>query len=170
MTVGLYSFVDLYSRGLDTCAHILVRGAAFAKANGVGEAEMLDWRLIDDMQPLRFQVMVVCNFARQWPARAAGLAVPADIGMDLDLAQFQAAIAEAKAYLAGLTPAQFEGRDEVPLTVSLGGGTLEPTLPAGRWLSVFATTNFYFHLSTAYGILRAKGVPLGKVDLFPSGL
>ena len=43
---------------------------------------------------------------------------------------------------------------------------MEPTLPAGQWLSVFATTNIYFHLSMAYAILRMKGVPIGKIDLF----
>ena len=47
---------------------------------------------------------------------------------------------------------------------------MEPTLPAAQWLTVFATTNLYFHFSTAYGILRSKGVPIGKIDLFASGL
>lgn len=169
MSFKLFSFVDLYSRGLDTLSHILTKGAAFAQAQGIGEAEMLDWRLIEDMQPLRFQAMVVCNFSRQWPARVIGLPLPQEIGADLDLPGFQAAIADAKAYLAGLTPAQFEGRDDVPLAVLIGNG-MEPTLPAGQWLSVFATTNFYFHLSTAYGILRARGAPLGKPDLFAGGL
>ena len=50
------------------------------------------------------------------------------------------------------------------------GDVMEPTLPAGQWLTVFATTNLYFHLSTAYGILRAKGAPIGKPDIFASGL
>ena len=170
MPVNLYTFVDLYSRALDTAAHILAKGAAHAAANGVSEREMLDWSLIGDMQPLRFQVMVVCNFARQWPARVAGLDVPADYVAELDLAGFQAAIAEAKAYLAGLTPEQFADRDDVALTFAIGDGELKPTLPAGRWLSVFATTNLYFHLSTAYGILRSRGVPIGKVDLVAAGL
>jgi hypothetical protein len=68
-----------------------------------------------------------------------------------------------------LTPEQFAGRDDVPLTVTIGGD-MSPTLPAGQWVSVFATTNLYFHLSTAYGILRSKGVQIGKVDLFGGGL
>ena len=169
MIVSLFSFVDLYARGLDTAAHLLTKGADFAKAQGASEAEILDWRLIDDMQPLRFQVMVVCNFARQWPARVAGLPVPTEITDDLDLAGFRTAIADAKAYLATLTPAQFEGRDDIPLTYTLGTG-MTPTLPSGQWLRVFATTNFYFHLTTAYGILRSRGVPLGKADLFATGL
>jgi hypothetical protein len=166
--VNLYTFVDLYTGVLDTAAHILAKGADHARETGVTEAEMLDWRLIDDMQPLRFQVMVVCNFTRLWPARVAGLPLPAEIGADLDLAGFQAMIAEAKTYLETLMPEQFAGRDEVPLTVNIG--QIEPTLPAARWLTGFATTNLYFHLSMAYAILRAKGVPIGKIDLFPTGL
>jgi len=169
MTVSLFTFVDLFTRQLATLDSLLDKGAAHARAQGVSEGDMLDWRLIEDMQPLRFQAMVVCNFSRLWPARVAGLPLPAEIGVDLDLGGFKAAIADAKAYVAGLTPEQFAGRDDVPLTVAIGTG-MEPTLPASQWLTVFATTNLYFHLSTAYGILRSKGVPVGKVDLFASGL
>jgi uncharacterized protein len=168
MAVCLFTFVDLYSKGLGTLDHILAEGAGFAASKGVSDADMLEWRLVEDMNPLRFQAFVVINFAKQWTARAAGLPVPADIPADLDLAGLQAAIAEARAYLAGLMAEQFEGRDDTALTVNLG--QVEPTLPLGQWLSGFATTNFYFHLSTAYGILRAKGVPIGKRDLFAGGL
>ena len=168
MSVDLYTFVDLYTRIVDTAAHILAKGADHAREKGVGETEMLDWRLIDDMYPLRFQLMVVCNFPRLWPARVAGLPLPAEIGADLDLAGFQAALAEARRYLAALPPDVFAGREEIPLTVDIG--QIEPTLPAARWLTGFATTNLYFHLSMAYAILRANGVPIGKVDLFPTGL
>jgi hypothetical protein len=167
MTVCLFTFTELYSKGLGTLDHLLTKGAAFAKSSGGAEGDILDWRLIDDMNPLRFQAMVVINFAKQWPARAAGLPEPEAITDGLDFAGFKAAIAEAKAYLAGLKPEQFEGRDEAPITHNLG--QFEPTLPAGQWLSSFATTNFYFHLSTAYGILRAKGVQIGKPDLFAGG-
>ena len=158
MAINLYSFVDLYRRVLETAAQILTKGGEHALANGVGDSEMLDWRLIDDMQPLRFQIMVVCNFSRQWLARAAGLAVPEDLADDLSLAEFQRAIGQAKQYLASLKPEQFEHRDDVALTVSIASGQMEPTLPAGRWLSVFATTNLYFHLSMAY----AKAVNLER--------
>ena len=168
MAVCLFTFVDLYSKGLGTLDHILQKGAEHARAIGASEADMLEWRLIDDMNPLRFQCQVVINFSKQWTARAAGLEIPADIATDLDLAGVRAAIAEAKGYLAGLTAAQFEGRDDVPLKVSLG--EIEPTLPTGQWLTGFATTNFYFHLSTAYGILRSRGVQIGKRDLFAGGL
>lgn len=169
MIVNLYTFTKLYDGALTTLNHLLDKGAEFAAAKGVSEADMLGWRLIGDMHPLAFQAMVVINFSRQWPARVVGVDVPDAIASDLDLAGFKAAIADAKAYLAGLTPEQFAGRDEVPLTFQIGPG-MSPTLPSGRWLSNFATTNLYFHLSTAYGILRAQGVQIGKADLFAGGL
>jgi hypothetical protein len=169
MSTNLFTFVGLYARGLSTLAHVLDKGAEHAKSKGVSEAEILDWRLVDDMNPLRFQAYVVINFAKQWTARVAGLPVPADLPADLDLAGLKAAIEEAKAYLGGLKPEQFEGRDEAPLAYAIGNG-MEPTLPAGQWLSNFATTNFYFHLSMAYAILRHHGADLGKRDFFAGGL
>jgi len=121
------------------------------------------------MNPLAFQVVVVVNFSRQWPARVAGVAAPEGISADLDLAQLKDAIARARDFLATLTPDQFEGRDDVPLTYKIIDG-FEPTLPSGQWLANFATTNIHFHLITAYGILRAHGVQIGKADLFAGGL
>jgi hypothetical protein len=169
VTVNAYTFVGMYSYALDTAAHLLDTGAKFAAETGGGARAMLDWRLIDDMQPLSFQIMVVCNFSRQWPARFVGAPVPQDMSADLDVAGFRDAIASSKAYLATLKPEQFEGRDEIPLTHTLGTG-MTLTLPNSRWLTIFATTNIYFHLSTAYDILRARGVPIGKRDLFAGGL
>jgi len=54
MTVSLFTFVGLYARLLTTASHLLTKAAEYAKAEGQSEAEMLDWRLIDDMHPLRF--------------------------------------------------------------------------------------------------------------------
>jgi hypothetical protein len=170
MTTSLYTFVELYRRIVRSATHVLNKGAAHAEANGVSTDAMLDWRLIDDMQPLRFQISVVCNFSKQWTARVAGLPVPEDVPVELDIAGFYTALAASEAFLDTLKPEQFAGRDDVSLKVAIANGTMEPTLPAGRWLTVFATTNLYFHLSTAYDILRSRGVPLGKADLFTDGL
>lgn len=168
MAVSLFSFVDMYSKALTTLDHILTKGAEFAAAKGVSEADMLEWRLVEDMNPLRFQAFVVINFSKTWTARAAGLPDPAEIAPDLDFAGLKAAIAEAKATLAALKPEQFAGRDEVLLKRPLG--PMEPEMPMGQWVTGFATTNVYFHLSMAYAILRARGVAIGKVDLFAGGL
>lgn len=169
MAVNLYSFVGMYTRVLDVADHILDKGVEHAASTGVSEADMLQWRLIDDMNPLGFQLMIVCNFTRAWLARAAGLPEPTNIESDLDLAGFRAAIADAKAFLGGMTAAQLAGRDDAEVTVTLGND-MKPTLPVEQWLTGFATTNIYFHLSMAYAILRSKGVPIGKLDLFPTGL
>ena len=168
MAVNLFTFVGMYERIVGTAEHLLAQGAAFAKANGVSEAEMLEWRLIDDMFPLRNQFQTVVNFPREFAARAAGLELAETMAGESTVAELQAALAGTKAYLAALTPAQFEGRDDVPLTIDLG--QMAPTFPTGQWLTGFATTNLYFHLSTAYGILRSRGVQIGKRDLFAGGL
>jgi hypothetical protein len=169
VTVTLFSFIDLYDRALATAANLLDKGAAHAAARGVPEAELLGWRLIEDMHPLGFQLMVVVNFSRLWPARVAGLPEPAAVGADLDIQGFRDAIADARRYLAALTPAHFDGRDDELLTFQITE-TMTPTLPASRWLTVFATTNIDFHLTAAYAILRSNGVPIGKVDMFARGL
>ena len=168
MTVDLFTFVGMYGRQVATAQHLLAKGVEFARAGGVTEAELLEWRLIDDMFPLRNQFQAVANFAGQWPARAAGLDMLPTVEGAQSVAELQAALAAARAHLAGLTPEQFAGRDEALLTVDLG--QLSPTFNAGQWISGFSTTNFYFHLSMAYAILRSKGVPIGKRDLFAGGL
>ena len=165
MPVTLYTFVDLYDRALGSLAHLLDKAEGHADAHGIPTEEMLEWRLIDDMHPLRFQALVVINFARSWTARVAGQDAPEAAAATLDLAGLRAAIADSRAHLAALTAEHFEGRDDLPLTFQITE-TMTPTLPAGQWLSVFATTNIYFHLSMVYAILRMKGVPIGKIDLF----
>ena len=169
MTITLFSFVDLFRRQLDTAAHLLTKGADFAAANGATEQDLLGWRLAEDMHPLSFQAMVVINFSQSWIARAIDVAIPEPVTADLDVAGYHAAIAAAKAWLAALTPDQFAGREDVPVTAQLGP-TMEPTLPAAQWITVFAATNINFHASMIYAILRSNGVPLGKLDVFPSGL
>ncbi len=168
MNANLYTFVGMYGRGLATLGHILAKGGEFAQANGVAEADMLDWRLAEDMFPLRRQAQVVIDFSRQWTARAVDAIVPPALLGEPDLQELQAAIRTAKAELAALTPAQIEGRDEVQLTVDIG--QMAPTFAIAQWIPGFATPNFYFHLSMAYAILRSRGVPLGKRDFFAGGI
>ncbi len=165
----LYSFVDLFARSVVTTKHLLAKGAAHAAATGISEREMLGWRLAPDMHPLGFQVRVVADFSRMWPARVAGLEPPAGISADLDVAGFNAALDDALAFLRALTPEQFAGRDAEPLTYEIMPG-MAPTFPAAQWLTVFAATNISFHVSMVYALLRANGVPIGKADMFSAGL
>ena len=170
MTTTLFTFIGLYDRALATCEHLLTKGEAFAVDNGMAPGDILDWKLVDDMHPLRFQLMVVINFSRNWPARVAGLPLPADVdSAATDLAGFHVAIADARSRLAALKPEQVDGREEAPLSHELGNG-MNRTLPGAQWLTGFAATNIYFHMSMVYAILRSKGVAIGKTDLFPLGL
>jgi uncharacterized protein len=167
---SLYSFVEIYVRALQTAEHLLGKGLAFAEEKGVAETDMLGWRLVDDMNPLSFQFAILINFCNGWVARAAGVPIPETIiGADLDSAGFKTALTDAKAFLAGITPDQINANEELSITHKLGD-IMEPTLPAGQWIRGYGLTNIHFHLSMAYAILRLKGVPVGKIDLFPTGL
>lgn len=169
MKTSLFTYVDTYIRILAAADHLLTKGLEAAGLRGVGEQEMLDWRLIDDMHSLRFQIMVICNFSQQWPARAIGIPLPDPIGDQLDVAGLRLAIAASRAFLASLQEVQFAGRDDAVIRYAVSP-ELEADLPVARWMSVFATTNMFFHLSTAYAILRHHGAKIGKADLFPLGL
>lgn len=170
MKVDLGSVVHQFGRGLATADHLLTRAADYSGEHGVAEAEMLDWRLAPDMFSFRNQLQALCNLAGQWAARAAGVEVPPFLPVD-DVAtvdELRRRIAEVRAGVEALSPEQFDGRDDVSLNVELG--SISPTMPIGQWIAGFATTNYLFHLSIAYGILRANGVQLGKPDLFAGGL
>jgi uncharacterized protein len=168
MTTSLDSYVEGYLKGLATLEHLLDRGLEFARAQGVSEAEMLEWRLAPDMFNLRQQAMTVGGFTHTWVARVAGLPEPAPFEGEPDVARIRERIAETRAFLKGLEPGRLDARAADPLTAELG--VVSPTLPVAQWLTGFVTTNFYFHLSMAYAILRNRGVPLGKRDLFAGGL
>ena len=168
MTVSLFSFVDMYAKGLATLHNILEKGRAFAADKGIDEQEMLGWQLVDDMFPLWRQAQIVAIFGARWPMRAAALPDLVEPSGEMSFDELFALIVQSRASLAALTPAQFDGKGSEPFTMDLG--VMKPEMPIEQWVTGFATTNFYFHLSIAYAILRQHGVPLGKIDLFAGGL
>lgn len=168
MKADLYvSCVRVFDRGLAGLTTVLQKGFAYAAEHAISEAELLDARLYPDMYPLYRQAQVVCDFARQAPSRVLELEVPPTLEGAMDYAALRAQIRLAREFLATLTPAQFEGRDDRPINFPIG--TTPSTRSAAGYLVGFATPNFYFHLTTAYGILRSRGVPLGKPDFFGVG-
>ncbi len=168
MSVSLFSFVEMYGMGLGTLGHILKKARAHVADHGLDEGDMLGWRLADDMFPLWRQAQIVANFGARWPARAAGLAEPDEADQQMSFDQLFELIDRSRSFVDGLKPSHFAGKDAEPLTIDLG--VIKPTMPIEQWITGFATTNFYFHLSMVYAILRHKGVPLGKPDLFAGGL
>ena len=168
MTTGVAAIVLGWQKILASLDHLLSKGLEYAEATGTPEQEMLEWRLAPDMYPLRHQAQFVCNLVRQWAARAAGSEPGNDIGGDCGLDRIRAEIADVRIFLAGLEPDRFPDCDDRLLTVDLT--VMSPTLPVAQWITGFATTNIIFHLTTLYAILRSRGVPLGKADLFAGGL
>lgn len=168
MSVSLFTFAEMYAKGLTTLRHILEKARFYAGEQDIPEQEILNWRLVEDMFPLWRQAQIVAIFGARWPYRAAGLGEIDEFEQEMDFDQLFSLIADSQAKLSHLRPEQFDRRGNEPFTLSLG--VIEPTMPLEQWVTGFATTNFYFHLSIAYAILRARGVPLGKPDMFAGGL
>ena len=141
----------------------LEKGARHFAEHGIDPAEVVETRIAPDMLPFRFQVVSTVHHSRGAleGVRKGLFEPPPDLG-PLDYRQLQALVAEARDELAAVTPAQIEelmGRDVV-----FRLGSREMPFVAEEFLVSFSLANLHFHATTAYGILRAKGVPIGKRD------
>ena len=156
--------VGVFERGLNGLSVMREKAVAFSAERGLAEPDVLNWRLYPDMFPLYRQFQIVCDFAVLAPARVVGGDVPDALSGAPDFAELERNIAHAKHVLSEFTPEQFDGRQDEPVTFPVGD--LEMTLPAHQYVLGFATQNYFFHLVTAYSILRSMGVPLGKRAYF----
>jgi hypothetical protein len=164
MTFSLYdATVANYLQILGAVSHFLEKSRVHFEKNGIDLADIVGTRLAADMLPLRFQIHSVVQHSRgAIEAAKTGEFFPPGKS-DLDYAALQKLVADARTELAGLTREHVNallGRDVIfKLNADL-------TLPftAEGFLMSFSLPNFYFHASTAYGILRHRGAPLGKRD------
>ncbi|WP_126174252.1 DUF1993 domain-containing protein [Altericroceibacterium xinjiangense] len=135
-----------------------------AASCGMNEAELLDARLIDDMLPFAYQVKAMAVHSQgAVEAVRKGVFTPdfnaPPIG---SLDGLRTKLDEAIAFLEGLDEAELEGMVGQPMRFEIGPKRLDFT--AEEFLLSFSQPNFYFHATTAYGVLRAKGVGVGKLD------
>lgn len=159
MTFSLYdASVPMFVRGLDSLSAILEKAAA----SGLDEAALMEARLAPDMKPLSAQIDMATYSARGCVARLAGVEVPAIAGADATFAQMQARIAASRAFIVGVDRAAFEGAETRPVRLVFPGVDL--SFEGAGYLTSFALPNFYFHVTTAYALLRQAGVDLGKRD------
>ena len=112
------------------------------------------------MLNLTQQVQIATDFAKGASSRLAGREVPRYEDNETSFAELQARIAKTRDYLATFKPAEFEGAEERTVTLKVGGKDVE--IKGQKYLLDVAMPNFYFHITTAYDILRHNGVPLGK--------
>ena len=136
--------------------------AWLAKAEEHGGDALLAEKLADDMFPLSRQVRFCCNLPGEAMAGAAGVAFSSSDLDDETLAAARSRIAATRAMIGGWRDTPF-GTDEAPVELSLANG-MTFDLDTAAYVRDWAIPQFYFHLMTAYAILRAKGVPLGKAD------
>lgn len=154
--------VPVFARALGVLSDLLDKAEAHAAQQGLDPAELTEARLYPDMLPLARQVHIATDGAKGCAARLAGVEIPSYPDVETTFADLRARIARTQAFIQGLDPAAFVGADEREVTARVGG---EPRVMTGQaFLLTFALPNFFFHITTAYDILRHKGVPLGKRD------
>lgn len=167
MATELYDLtVPVFTRGLRALSAILDKAVAHAAATGVDADGWLSVRLIDDMNPLIKQVQTACDSPKLCVARLSGMTAPVHDDSETTIADLQGRIAETLAFIASVPRAAIDGQEARPVVVRFPGG--EMTFMGQPYVTGFAIPNFYFHLTTAYGLLRAQGVPLGKRDYMGS--
>jgi hypothetical protein len=164
MALGMYAAsVPVYQRQLGAISKVLEKGAAWATARKVDEAVLLGTRMIPDMLPLSRQVQLACRFAEESVSRLAGAEVPKPHdNAEKTLGELRERIAAVLGHLGAFKPEQLNGSENREIVLSIGGNPLK--LTGEQYLLHFALTNFYFHCTTAYAILRQCGVEIGKRD------
>ena len=162
MPVSMYhASVPVFLQLLGGLKGVIEKAEAHATGHKWDENTILNERLYPDMFTLARQVRQASEHAFG-AGRAAGVPVPELPAIDNSYAEMKARIDKTIDFLKGLRPAQLDGREDAQVTIPVGG---QPrTFRAQNYLYHFAMPNFYFHLTTAYNILRSLGVEIGKRD------
>jgi len=163
MAISMYQVaVPVFVKTLGNLAAILDKGAAFAAARKVEPSVLLGYRLAPDMLSLTRQVQIASDHAKRAPARLAGIEAPVYEDNEASFADLKLRIAKTIAFINTLQPGQIDGSEAREITLKLGGSS--QTLSGQAYLLHNALPNFFFHVTTAYAILRHCGVEVGKKD------
>ena len=158
MPLSMYqASIPLLVRGLENLSAVLKKGEAHPDA-----AAMVEARLAPDMFTLAGQVQRASDTAKGCAARLAGIDNPSFPDTETSFAQLQERIARTIDFLKGVKPAQIDGSEDKPISFKAGPYMLNFT--GASYLATFVVPNFFFHATTAYDILRHKGVAVGKMD------
>jgi uncharacterized protein len=163
MTISMYTAsVPVLVRALSNLSGVLDKAAAYAEARKIDQAVLLNSRLYPDMFALARQVQIASDNAKGGAARLAGVQPPKYEDNEASFAELQARLAKTIAYLNTFTPEQIDGSEERPVVLTLRSGELK--FVGLNYLLGYLLPNFFFHMTTAYAILRHNGVELGKRD------
>jgi hypothetical protein len=163
MTLSLYdASIPVFIRGFANLSAILEKGRAYADENGIAHAELLEARLYPDMSPLTAQIQRASDTARFTAVRVGQVAPLAIADTEASFDDLQARIAATVDFLKAVPADSMDGREDAHVELKTPTATVDFT--GTSYILGFAVPNFYFHVTTAYALLRLKGVPVGKLD------
>jgi hypothetical protein len=163
MTISMYQVsVPGFIRALTNLSAILAKAAAHAEARKIDPLVLTGTRLFPDMFPLSRKVQIATDMTKNGAARLAGVEAPKFEDTETSFAELEARIAKTIDYLKSFKAEQIDGSEGKEIMLKLPSG---PTHFEGLdYLLGFVLPNLYFHVATAYDILRSSGVELGKAD------
>lgn len=148
---------------LQHLSHVLAKGEANAKARKIDPSVLMQARLAPDMFALTRQVQIACDTSKNGLARLAGIDAPKFEDNETTFEQLQARIAKTLAFIATVPAAAIDGSEDREFTFPVGPEK-KRTMNGLPYLTQWMLPNLYFHITTAYGILRHNGVDVGKLD------
>ena len=157
----------VFKQMLGGLSAVLSKAEAHAEARKIEPGVLLQSRLYPDMFALLRQVQVACDFAKSVSARLAGVAVPSFADTEQTFAELQSRIAMTLAFIDGLTAQQFAA-NAMNEIVTQAGTPKEKRFSTESYLLNYGLPHFFFHVSTAFSILRHNGVEIGKKDYIGS--
>lgn len=164
MTISLYAAsIPVYKQMLNSLADILKKAEAHATAKNIDPNALLQARLYPDMFALLRQVQVACDFARSAAARLSNTDIPKVADDQQTFADLQKLLADALAFIDTITPAKVDGQESREI-ITRPGTPNERKFTCQTYLLTYALPQFFFHVTTAYAILRHNGVEIGKKD------
>lgn len=163
MTISMYeASVPRFVNILNNLSAILDKAQAHVDAHKIDPSALTTFRLYPDMFAMARQVQIACDTAKGAVARLAGVDIPVNEDTEQTLAELKKRIATTIAFVQSIQPGQVDGCEDNDIT--LRRGEKSTTYKGMQFLLGHALPNFYFHVTTAYNILRHNGLTIGKRD------
>jgi len=154
--------IPIFTLSLTNLSAILDKAASYQESKKVDPKVIPQARLIVDMLPLSAQIQIACDTAKGAAARLAGVEPPKHEDTEATLAELKARVAKTLDFIKTIKPEQFQGAETREIVLKFPQTTLKFT--GINYLTNFVLPNFFFHVTTAYALLRKNGVDLGKRD------
>ena len=151
------------TRMLNNLSHILAKAEQFVDTQKIDPTALTTYRLAPDMFPFTRQVQIACDAVKNGLARLGGMEAPKFEDTETTLAQLQERIQKTLAFVATVPAASLDGTEDKVITFPAGPGKTR-SLSGHDYLTHWMLPNLYFHITTAYTILRHNGVAVGKID------